>query len=104
LALAGVLERVDRATEATSSNHDSRNTARCLSRLGSSTLTSMADSTAEYLAGIDQQLREIIRRVGVDRFTRRELDGMQDQAARAFDRTTNLPSVPWQSRLLGYVD
>jgi hypothetical protein len=58
----------------------------------------------EYLAGIDQQVREIIRCVGVDRFTRRELDSMQGQASRAFDSTTNLPSVLWQSGLLGYVE
>ena len=66
--------------------------------------TEFYTSTVEYLAGIDQQLREIIRCVGVDRFTRRELDGMQDQASRAFDSTTNLPSVLWQSGLLGYVE
>jgi hypothetical protein len=66
--------------------------------------TEVYTSTAEYLAGIDQQLREIIRCVGVDRFGRRELDGMQDQASQAFDSTTNLPSVLWQSGLLGYVD
>ena len=54
--------------------------------------TEVYTSTVEYLAGIDQQLREIIRFVGVDRFTRRGLDGMQDQASRAFDSTTN-PTV-----------
>jgi hypothetical protein len=66
--------------------------------------TEVYTSTVEYLAGIDQQVREIIRSVGVDRFTRRELDGMQAQASRAFDSTTNLPSVLWQSGLLGYVE
>jgi hypothetical protein len=66
--------------------------------------TEVYTSTVEYLAGIDQQVREIIRGVGVDRFTRRELDGMQDQASQAFDSTTNLPSVLWQSGLLGYVE
>jgi hypothetical protein len=66
--------------------------------------TEVYTSTVEYLAGIDQQVREIIRSVGVDRFTRRELDSMQGQAARAFDSTTNLPSVLWQSGLLGYVE
>jgi hypothetical protein len=61
-------------------------------------------STVEYLAGIDQQVREIIRQVGVDRFTRQELELMQLQAEEAFDGTTNFPSVLWQSGLLGYVD
>jgi hypothetical protein len=66
--------------------------------------TEVYTSTVEYLAGIDEQVREIIRGVGVDRFTQRELDGMQGQASRAFDSTTNLPSVLWQSGLLGYVE
>jgi hypothetical protein len=39
--------RVDRATEATSSSHDSRSTARCPSRLASRTLTSMARARAD---------------------------------------------------------
>jgi hypothetical protein len=41
---------------------------------------------------------------GLDRFSRRELQGMQRQANRAFDSTTSLPSVLWQSGLLGYVE
>jgi hypothetical protein len=61
-------------------------------------------STVEYLAGIDQQVREIIRSVGYDRFSRQELELMQLQAEDAFDRTTHFPSVLWQSGLLGYVD
>ena len=43
--------RVDRATEATSSSHDSRNTARCPRRLASSTLTSMARARASVPNG-----------------------------------------------------
>jgi hypothetical protein len=61
-------------------------------------------STVEYLAGIDQQVREIIRCVGYDRFSRQKLELMQRQADDAFDRATNLPSVLWQSGLLGYVE
>jgi hypothetical protein len=61
-------------------------------------------STAEYLDGIDQQVREIIRQVGVDRFTRQELELLQLQAEEAFDGATNFPSVLWQSGLLGYVE
>ena len=54
--------------------------------------TEVYTSTVEYLAGIDQQLREIIRCVGVDRFTRRELDGMQDQASTSI-RQHHQPTV-----------
>jgi hypothetical protein len=61
-------------------------------------------STFEYLAGIDQQVREIIRQVGHDRFSRQELELMQLQAEEAFDRATSFPSVLWQSGLLGYVE
>jgi hypothetical protein len=61
-------------------------------------------STVEYLAGIDQQVREIVKQVGYDRFSRQELELMQLQAEEAFDDTTNFPSVLWQSGLLGYVD
>jgi hypothetical protein len=61
-------------------------------------------STVEYLAGIDQQVREIIRQVGVDRFTRQELELLQLQAEEAFDGATSFPSVLWQSGLLGYVE
>jgi hypothetical protein len=61
-------------------------------------------STSEYQAGIDDQIREIIRQVGHDRFTRQELELMQLQAEEAFDGATNFPSVLWQSGLLGYVE
>jgi hypothetical protein len=61
-------------------------------------------STVEYLAGIDQHVREIIKNVGYDRFSRQELERMQLQAEDAFDNTTNFPSVLWQSGLLGYVE
>ena len=61
-------------------------------------------STVEYLVEIDQQVREIIRSVGYDRCTREDLERMQLQAEKAFDDTTNFPSVLWQSGLLGYVE
>jgi hypothetical protein len=44
-------------------------------------------STFEYLAGIDQQVREIIKQVGYDRLSRQELELMQLQAEDAFDDT-----------------
>jgi hypothetical protein len=61
-------------------------------------------STKEYHEGIDKQVRGIIRQVGVDRFTRQELELMQLQAEDAFEGATNFPSVLWQSGLLGYVE
>src|SRR6266508_2853428 len=61
-------------------------------------------STMEYLAGIDQQVREIIREVGYDRFSREELELMKLRADKKFDSTTSFPSVLWQNGLLGYVE
>jgi hypothetical protein len=61
-------------------------------------------STMEYLSGIDHQVREIIRNVGRDRFSRRELEVMQLEADEKFDCTTSFPSVLWQNGLLGYVE
>jgi pimeloyl-ACP methyl ester carboxylesterase len=61
-------------------------------------------STMEYLSGIDHQVREIIRNVGRDRFSRRKLELMQLEADEKFDCTTSFPSVLWQNGLLGYVE
>jgi len=61
-------------------------------------------STIEYLTGIDHQVRDIIREVGRDRFSREELELVSMQADGKFDSTTSLPSVLWQNGLLGYVE
>jgi hypothetical protein len=61
-------------------------------------------STMEYLSGIDQQVREIIREVGYDRFSREELELIEMRAAEKFDSATSFPSVLWQNGLLGYVE
>jgi hypothetical protein len=61
-------------------------------------------STMEYLAGIDQQVREIIREVGYDRFSTEELELIEMRAAEKFDSATSFPSVLWQNGLLGYVE
>jgi hypothetical protein len=61
-------------------------------------------STMEYLAGIDQQVREIIREVGYDRFSREELELIEMRAAEKFDSATSFPSVLWQNGLLGYAE
>jgi hypothetical protein len=61
-------------------------------------------STVEYLTGIDQQVRDIIREVGRDRFSREELELVAMQAHGKFDSSTDLPSVLWQNGLLGYVE
>jgi hypothetical protein len=61
-------------------------------------------STTEYLTGIDGQVRDIIREVGRDRFSRDELELVAMQADGKFDGSTDLPSVLWQNGLLGYVE
>jgi hypothetical protein len=61
-------------------------------------------STMEYLSGIDQQVREIIREVGYDRFSREELELIEMRAAEKFESATSFPSVLWQNGLLGYVE
>ena len=66
--------------------------------------TEVYTSTLEYLTGIDQQVRDIIREVGRDRFSRDELELVSMQADGKFDSSTSLPSVLWQNGLLGYVD
>jgi hypothetical protein len=65
--------------------------------------TEVYTSTLEYLTGIDQQVRDIIREVGQDRFSREELELVSMQADGKFDSATSLPSVLWQNGLLGYV-
>jgi hypothetical protein len=60
--------------------------------------------TMEYLAGVDRQLRAIIREVGRDRFTREELELMRRRGHQEFEDATDLPSVLWQNGLLGYVE
>jgi hypothetical protein len=66
--------------------------------------TEVYTSTMEYLTGIDQQIRDIIREVGRDRFSRDELELVSIQADGKFDSSTSLPSVLWQNGLLGYVE
>jgi hypothetical protein len=66
--------------------------------------TEVYTSTLEYLTGIDQQVRDIIREVGQDRFSREELELVSMQADGKFDSATSLPSVLWQNGLLGYVE
>jgi hypothetical protein len=61
-------------------------------------------SSMEYLAGIDQQVRRIIREVGHDRFSQQELELIVMRADEEFDSTTSFPSVLWQNGLLGYVE
>jgi hypothetical protein len=61
-------------------------------------------STMEYLSGIDQQVREIIREVGYDRFSQEELELIEMRASDRFDSATSFPSVLWQNGLLGYVE
>jgi hypothetical protein len=71
---------------------------------GRNRYTEVYTSTMEYLTGIDQQVRDIIREVGQDRFSREELELVAMQADGKFDGSTSLPSVLWQNGLLGYVE
>lgn len=60
--------------------------------------------TMEYLEGIDQQIRSIVREVGRDRFSQEGFELMRSRAASEFGEKIDLPSVLWQNGLLGYVE
>src|SRR5947209_19094686 len=42
--------------------------------------------------------------IGVDRFSRGDLEALQEVADLHFERATNLATVLWQNGLLGYID
>lgn len=60
-------------------------------------------STQAYINQVDDQLRHLIQRIGVDRFPRESLDQLRDSANTQWDSRSDLPSVLWQNGLLGYV-
>lgn len=55
-----------------------------------------------YARGIDDSLREIIRAIGKDRFSLDELKEAAHQAKSVFGETSDVLSVLWQNRLLGF--
>jgi protein kinase-like protein len=61
-------------------------------------------STQAYISGVQDEVRYLIRMIGVDRFSRGELATLQEMTDLHFEKTTDLASVLWQNGLLGYVD
>ena len=61
-------------------------------------------STQAYISGVQDDLRSFVRMIGVDRFSRADLEALQEVADLHFEQPTDLASVLWQNGLLGYVD
>jgi len=61
-------------------------------------------STQAYISGVQEDLRSFVRMIGADRFSRADLEALQEVADLHFEQTTDLASVLWQNGLLGYVD
>jgi hypothetical protein len=61
-------------------------------------------STQAYIGGVREDIRSFVRLIGVDRFPRADLEGLQEVADVHFDKATDLASVLWQNGLLGYID
>jgi hypothetical protein len=61
-------------------------------------------STQAYISGVQEDVRSFVRMIGVDRFSRGDLEALQEMADLHFERATDLASILWQNGLLGYVD
>jgi Protein tyrosine and serine/threonine kinase len=61
-------------------------------------------STQAYISGVQEDVRSFVRMIGVDVFTRGDLEALQEVANLHFEKATDLASVLWQNGLLGYVD
>ncbi len=61
-------------------------------------------STQAYISGVQEDVRSFVQMIGVDRFSRGDLEALQEVADLHFEKATNLASVLWQNGLLGYVD
>ncbi len=61
-------------------------------------------STQAYISGVQEDLRSFVRMIGVNRFSRADLEALQEVADLHFQQATDLASVLWQNGLLGYVD
>ncbi len=61
-------------------------------------------STQAYISGVQEDVRSFVRMIGVDRFSRADLEALQEVADLHFEEATDLASVLWQNGLLGYVD
>jgi hypothetical protein len=61
-------------------------------------------STQAYISGVQEDVRSFVRLIGVDRFSRADLEALQEVADLHFGQATDLASVLWQNGLLGYTD
>jgi class 3 adenylate cyclase len=61
-------------------------------------------STQSYISGVQEDVRSFVRMIGVDRFSRGDLEALQEMVDLHFHEPTNLASVLWQNGLLGYLD
>src|SRR5215469_12997576 len=61
-------------------------------------------STQAYISGVQEEVRSFVRMIGVDRFSRADLETLEEMADQHFEKSTDLASVLWQNGLLGYVD
>jgi hypothetical protein len=61
-------------------------------------------STQAYITGVQEDVRSFVRLIGIDRFSRADLEILQEMADLHFENATNLASVLWQNGLLGYID
>jgi hypothetical protein len=59
--------------------------------------------TQAYISQVGDEMRALIRSVGIDRFDWSTLEGLRDLANAEWSGTTDLPTVLWQNGLLGYV-
>lgn len=57
----------------------------------------------EYRRGVEERLKEIIRSIGRDRFSQDELRAAVSLAKQEFGETSDIFSVLWQNRLLGFI-
>ena len=55
-----------------------------------------------YVRGLDDNLREVIQTIGKDRFSLAELEEAAHQAKGIFGEASDVLSVLWQNRLLGF--
>ena len=60
--------------------------------------------TQAYISGVQEDVRSFVRLIGVDRFSRADLEALQEVADLHFEKATDLASVLWQNGLLGYID
>jgi hypothetical protein len=61
-------------------------------------------STQAYISGVQEDVRSFVRLIGVDRFSRADLEALKEVADLHFEKATDLASVLWQNGLLGYLD